>query len=93
MNSKKIGDIVKEKAELQGISVDELYNRLQKNQNQNFRYRKKSIDKKALKRIIKNKELPSLDTIYDLCGILDLNPNELLKLKLEIEGSKKRESY
>ena len=93
MKNKKFGSFIKEKADLQGISIDEIYNKLQNIQNQNYRDSKKNITKKTFKKIISNRELPSLDTIYDLSSILNLNPNELLKLKLEIEGSKKRESY
>lgn len=45
------------------------------------------INKKVLKSWINGYDFPNLDDVYKLSEILELNPNELLKLRNEIQDS------
>lgn len=51
----------------------------------------KNIDKKKIKNWERGQEFPNLDEIYLLASYLDVNPNELLKLRNQIQDESQSE--
>ena len=86
MSDKKIpinsvGIKIKEAREKTGLSAEEL----------SWKINDKNIDKKKIVNWEKGKEFPDLNEMYKLASYLDLNPNELLALRNQIQNEAQKE--
>lgn len=76
-----LGIKIKEAREKLGISPEEL----------SWKINDKKIDKKKIKNWEKGQEFPDLDDMYKLATHLDLNPNELLAIRNQIQDESQTE--
>lgn len=76
-----LGIKIKEAREKIGLSEEEL----------SWKINDKNIDKKKIKNWEKGQEFPDLDDMYKLATYLDLNPNELLALRNQIQDESQTE--
>ena len=86
MSDKKIpinsvGIKIKEAREKTGLSAEEL----------SWKINDKDIDKKKIVNWEKGREFPDLNDMYKLASYLDLNPNELLALRNQIQNEAQKE--
>ena len=76
-----LGIKIKEAREKIGLSPEEL----------SWKINDKNIDKKKIKNWEKGQEFPDLDDMYKLATHLDLNPNELLAIRNQIQDESQTE--
>lgn len=76
-----LGIKIKEAREKLGLSPEEL----------SWKINDKTIDKKKIKKWEKGQEFPNLDEMYKLATHLELNPNELLAIRNQIQDESQTE--
>ena len=86
---KSIGITIKSARENLGITEKELVEKIKEQEWSKKKNEKNIITVEQIKNWEKGKEFPNLDQIYKLAGALNLNPNEMLNSRNQIQ----EESY